>query len=85
MNFLTERVGYQSNKMELEFIQWVQNVDLKISPSITEFIPSDSTIICRLRMIFQSFREILDAAIEEADDRLDQGIEAVGSVEESVV
>jgi hypothetical protein len=36
-------------------------------------------------MIFQSFREILDTAIEEADGRLDQDIEAVGSVEESVV
>jgi hypothetical protein len=68
---------------EDEFVGWLQQADFKISPSLSHLIPSDSTTICRLRVNLQSFREALESAIDEAEDRLDdadQGIEALDEV-----
>jgi hypothetical protein len=56
---------------ERKFVEWLQNAEFMISPTISALIPSDSTTICRLRINFQSFREVLESAIDEAEDRLD--------------
>jgi hypothetical protein len=51
----------------------LQHAEFEISPTISDLIPSDSTTICRSRINYLCFREVLESAIDEAKDRLGLG------------